>query len=184
MIPQPPSAVYSNASPNPNKVNCWRLTRLTALRGVRSHGRSVQESRYGISIPKQWRKFKSKCISVCVWVIGAGRLCRYLQPCLFAHPAAISMSQKSVNSQKKIQKHIFFLSVSHLLPVSAEHNPLYSKPNKQNCKHLSCNWIPAHDKEWIWSVTNSWEELSILALYFTACLQFPTKANQNFYSVT
>lgn len=63
---------------------------------------------HGVSIPELWRNLKSWSISVCVWVIGAGRLHRYLQPCPFAHPAAISMSQESVNSQKKYKNMIFF----------------------------------------------------------------------------
>lgn len=57
-----------------------------------------------------------------------------------------------------------------------------ANPINKTVKHLSCNWIPAHDKEQIWSTTNSWEEHSILALCFTARPQLPTNISRNFCS--
>lgn len=136
---------------------------------------------HDMSIFKLWRKYKPWCISVCVWVIQAGRLHGYLQPFLFAHPAAISMSQESINSQKNIKNMFIFSFYKPPVPCQWGAQPLcVANPINKTVKHLSCNWIPAHDKERIWSTTNSWEEHSILTLCFTAHLQFLTKTNQNF----
>lgn len=84
----------------------------------------------------------------------------YFQPCLPAHPAAISMSQESRDSRKnyKTMAWVFF---SFLWATCSQSmwstNLCVENPINKTVKHLSCNWIPAHGKEWIWAMANSWE---------------------------
>lgn len=107
-------------------------------------------------------------------------------------PPALSFCTSSCNryvtrickQSKKIQKHDFFFFLQATCRLSMWSTTLcVASPINKTVKHLSCNWIPAHDKERIWSMTNSWEEHSKLTLCFTARLQFPTKAKHSFCSV-
>lgn len=102
------------------------------------------------------------------WISPALSFCRY---------SCNQYVTRTVNSEKNTKWWFFsfLISTNHLLPVNTLHNLLCSKSNKQNCKASVLDWIPAHDKEQIWSTRNSWEEHSVLALCFRSFLPKPTR---------
>lgn len=145
----PESLTQSTAFPRNN--NFWEKGKGNELAKL-THG-PWHEQRRALEKHKSWS------ISVFVWVMG-WQSHGYLQPCLFAHPAAISMSQESVDSQKnyKNMAWVFFSFLRATCSQSMRSTTLcVENPINKTVKHLSCNWIPAHGKEGIWAMANSWE---------------------------